>query len=150
MANWYLAEQVQTARVSAALPAAGAYDAAPLAMAIPGFEFGALYISYTRGAAGGDMRFRIEVNPDAVGGTWYRGGIYESGTVASGSDTISNLQRETIEYGSTGAGAETVIYGPFEIRGVVERIRVACAESGDTNNPGTCEIQARFWNGVNQ
>ena len=145
MANQYFAEQVQTARAAAALAAAGAWDAAPTEMACPGFQFVTLYISYTRGAAGGDMQFRIEANPDAAAGTWYRGGLYDAGAVASGVESLSNLQRETIEYGSTGAGAETFIYGPLEIRGGMERLRVPCAESGVVGTPGTVSIEARFW-----
>jgi len=145
LANQYFAEQVQTARAAAALPAAGAWDATPTEMACPGFQFVTLYISYTRGAAGGDMQFRIEANPDAAAGTWYRGGLYAAGAVASGGDSLSNLQREDVEYGSTAAGAETVIYGPLEIRGGMERLRVPCAESGAVGTPGTVSIEARFW-----
>jgi len=145
VANVYFAEQVQTARVAAVLPAAGAFDAAPLEMPCPGFEHVTLFISYTRGGAGGDMQFRIEANPDSTGGTWHRAGLFSPGAVASGADSLSNLQRESVEYGSTGAGAETVIYGPLELYGGVERLRVACAESGAVGTPGTAGIQARFW-----
>ena len=145
MANQYFAEQDQTARVAAVLPAAGAFDAAPLEMACPGFQFVTLHISYTRGGAGGDMQFRIEANPDAAGGTWQRAGLFAPGAVAAGADSLSNLQRETVEYGSVGAGAETVIYGPLELRGGAERLRVACAESGAVGTPGTAGIEARFW-----
>lgn len=134
---------VQTARASAALPAAGAWDAAPTEMACPGFESCTLYISYTRAAAGGDMRFRIDVSPNSTGTVWHRASIYAPGAVASGSDTVSNLQRDAVEYGSTAAGAETVVYGPLDIRGS-ERLRVACAESGAVATPGTVSIEARF------
>jgi hypothetical protein len=145
MANQYFAEQHQTARAAAALPAAGAFDAAPLEMTCPGFTHCTLFISYTRGGAGGDMQFRIEANPVATGGAWYRGGLYAPGAVASGADSLSNLQRESVEYGSTAAGAETVVYGPFAIEGGVERLRVPCAESGAVGTPGTVSILARFW-----
>ena len=145
MANQYFAEQVQTARTAAALPAAGAFDAAPLEMPCPGFDVVTLFISYTRGGAGGAMQFRVEANPDATGGAWYRAGLYSPGAVASGADSLSNLQRESVEYGSTAAGAQTVIYGPVELRGGVERLRVACAESGAVGTPGTVGIEARFW-----
>ena len=144
MANQYFAEQHQTARVSAVLPAAGAFDAAPLEMPCPGFDHVTLFINYTRGGAGGDMQFRLEANADASGGTWQRGAVYSPGAVASGADTLSNLQRDTIEYGSTAAGVEGVVYGPLQLRGGVERLRVACAESGAVGTPGTCQILARF------
>ena len=150
MANWYTAEQVQTARAAAALSAAGAYDATPLELPCPGFKFVTLFLSYTRAGAGGAVTFRTEANPDAAGGTWFRGGLYDPGAVALGADTTSNLQREGITYGSTAAGAETFIYGPLEIQGGVERLRFPCAESGNLANPGTVSIEARFSGEINQ
>lgn len=143
MANSYFCEQVQTARASAALPAAGAYDPTPTVMHCVGFETCTLFIAYTRGGVGGDMQFRIEVSPDSTGTVWHRGGIYAPGAVASGSDSVSNLQRESVEYGSTGAGIEQVVYGPIDLRGAA-RIRVPCRESGAVGTPGTAAIEARF------
>ena len=143
MANDSFCEQVQTARAAAALPAAGAYDAAPTEMPCAGFDTCTLFISYTRGGAGGDMQFRVQASPDSTGAVWHQGGIYAPGAVASGADTVSNLQREDIEYGSTDAGAETVIYGPFDIHGT-ERLRIPCRESGAVGTPGTASIEARF------
>jgi len=143
MANDSFCEQVQTARASAALPAAGAYDAAPTEMHCAGFETCALFISYTRGAAGGDMQFRVEVSPNSAGTVWNRSSVYSPGAVASGADTTSNLQREAIEYGSTAAGAELFVYGPFDLRGA-SRMRVPCCESGAVGTPGTAAIEARF------
>ena len=135
-----------TIRASAALPAAGAYDATPLEVAVASIDWITFYIAYTRGGAGGDMRFRIQWSPYAatVAGVenWFTGGLFAAGAVASGADSVSNLQREAIEYGSTGAGAETVIYGPLEIRGTIERLRVAYAESGAVGTPGTTHIVA--------
>ena len=143
MANDSFCEQVQTARVAAALPATGAFDAAPLEMHCAGFDTCTLFISYTRGGAGGDMQFRVQASPDSAGAVWHRSGIYAPGAVASGADTVSNLQREDVEYGSTAAGAETVIYGPFAIQGAA-RLRIPCCESGAVGTPGTASIQARF------
>ena len=144
MANDSFCEQVQTARASAALPAAGAYDAAPTVMHCAGFETCTLFIAYTRGGAGGDMQFRVEVSPDSAGAVWHRGGVYAPGTPASGTDVVSNLQRESVEYGSTGAGREDVVYGPFDLRGAA-RLRVPCCESGAIGTPGTSAIEARFY-----
>lgn len=144
MANNSFCEQVQTARANAALPAAGAYDATPTVMHCAGFETCTLFIAYTRGGAGGDMQFRVEVSPDSAGAVWHRGGIYAPGGVASGADTVSNLQREDVEYGSTAAGAEAVVYGPFDLRGAA-RLRIPCRESGAVGTPGTAAIGARFY-----
>ena len=143
MANDSFCEQVQTARASAALPAAGAYDAAPIEMHCAGFETCILFITYARGGAGGDMQFRVEVSPDSTVAVWHRGGVYAPGTPASGTDVVSNLQRESVEYGSTGAGRESVVYGPFDLRGAA-RLRVPCRESGAIGTPGTSAIEARF------
>jgi len=143
MANDSFCEQVQTARAAVILPAAGAYDGTPLELHCAGFSTCTLFISYTRGGAGGDMQFRPQVSPDSDGAVWHRSGIFAPGAVASGADTVSNLQREDIEYGSTDAGAETVVYGPFDIHGAA-RLRVPCRESGAVGTPGTASIQARF------
>ena len=45
----------QVARASAALPAAGAYDASPTALMCAGFESAVFYFSYTRGDALGSI-----------------------------------------------------------------------------------------------
>jgi len=134
----------QQARVSAALPAAGAWDAAPTEMPCAGFKDVMLYFSYTRGAAGGDFQFRVDVSPDSAGAVWHQGTIYDAGAVASGADTLSNVQREEIEYGSTGAAIERFAYGPISVEATVERIRVPAQESGVVLTPGTLEIEARF------
>ena len=111
-------------------------------------EFVTLYITYERGAAGGAVTFKIEVSPRTVDdGTledWYQASILAGGAVAGNADTTSLTQREAVEYGATGAGAETFVYGPIELRSTVERIRVPCAESGVVGTPGTVQITAVF------
>lgn len=134
---------VQTARASAALPAAGAWDAAPSELACPGFETVTLFFTYTRGAAGGAFGFKIELSPNFAGATWHQAALYDAGAVASGADSASNIQRESIVYGSTAAGAEGFAYGPFALNGV-ERIRVAAHETGVVGTPGTLGVEARF------
>ena len=60
-------------------------------------------------------------------------------------DTASNVQRERIAYGSiAAAGVQTFVYGPIELDGALERIRVVCAESGVVGTPGVCGIIAVF------
>jgi hypothetical protein len=113
-------------------------------MSCAGFDSVTLYISYTRGAAGGDVQFRIDYSPDSAGAVWHQGSVYAAGAVASGADTVSNVQREEIEYGSTGATAELFVHGPIALNGTVERIRVVAQESGVVGTPGNCEIEARF------
>ncbi len=142
----FLPEQV--ARAAAALEAAGAFDPTPTEMPCPYMDWVTFYISYTRGAAGGDMQFRVEVSPYSVDRAgvedWFRASLYAGGAVASGADSLSNLQRNAVEYGSGGAGIESVVYGPLSLLKTAERIRIACAESGAVGTPGTAHIVALF------
>lgn len=139
---------IQEMRAAAALPAAGAYDAAPTELACNEYSHVTLYASYTRGAAGGAVRFRIETSPytaDVVGvQNWFRSSILAAGAVVINTDTTSNIQREAFDYGATAAAIENFVYGPLELQGTVQRIRVACAESGVVLTPGTCHIMAVF------
>lgn len=137
---------VQQARASGALAAAGAWDATPTVMACPSFDFVTLYIKYDEDAqaTNGAVDIRIDYSPDSSGAVWHRGAAYSIGPVAAGADTVSNIQREEISYDPTGAAAEFWVFGPIELRGTVERIRVAAQESGDVGAPGVSEIEARF------
>ena len=110
-----------------------------------------LYFRYTRAAAGGDVQFRVEISPysaDAIAtadtATWARATVFSSGVVVSGADTLSNIQRGGVEYGSGGAAAEDWVYGPIALDNVTERLRVSCRESGVTATPGSCSIVALF------
>ncbi|GAG99264.1 unnamed protein product [marine sediment metagenome] len=137
---------VQQARVSGALPAAGAWDATPTVMACPSFDYVTLYIKYDEDAqtAAGSVDIRIDVSPDSAGAVWHQGTAYSTGAVVAGADTVSAFQREEISYEPTGVAAEFWIFGPLHLGGTVERMRVAAQESGDVGAPGICEIEARF------
>ena len=54
-----------TMRATAALPAAGAWDAAPTEVACAGYEWMRLYFTYTRGeqAEAGSVAYRYEISP---------------------------------------------------------------------------------------
>jgi hypothetical protein len=135
----------QQARVSAALPAAGAWDADPTVMPCAGFDFCTLYFSYTEGdqAATGAFDFKIEVSPDSTGAVWHQLALYEPGAVAAGVDAFSEIQREEIGYGAVGATIERFTYD-FTLDQTVERMRVFGQERGVVGTPGTLEIEARF------
>lgn len=137
---------VQQARVSGVLLGAGAWDATPTVMACPSFDFVTLYIKYDEAAGGADgaVDIRIDVSPDSTGTVWHQITAYSVGAVTAGADTVSNMQREEIGYQAVGADAEFWVFGPIELRGTVERMRVAAQESGDVGDPGVCEIEARF------
>jgi len=141
-------QPLQTVRASAVLPAAGAFDAAPLELPCPGAESVILYLSYTRGAAGGDMYFNVSLSPYAVDQAavqnWFRASVFAAGGVVSGADSLSNLQRGAVEYGSTGAAIENVVYGPLALNKSAQRLRVAFAEAGVIGTPGTVHAVALF------
>jgi len=142
---------VQEARASAALPAAGAWDATPTELACPYFQQVALTFTYTRGALNGAFDFQIEVslysvaaNVPAGASEWVTESIYAAGAVAAGADTTSQVQRELQSYTSQGAAAEDFVYGPVNLGGTIERIRVRARESGAVGTPGTLQIEASF------
>lgn len=146
---------VQEARASAALPAAGAWDAAPTELVCPYASDVTLSFTYTRGALNGAFNWQIETSPYSVVGNvpagaseWVTQSIYAAGAVAAGADTTSLVQRELESYTSQGAAAEDFSYGPIKLAGTIERLRVRAQESGVVGNPGTLQIEAVFgWEG---
>lgn len=142
---------VQQARASAVLAAAGAWDATPLELACPGFNSVTLTFTYTRGGAAGAFDWQIQPSPYSVAANvpagaqeWSVDGIYAAGVVAAGGDTTSLVQRELQSYTALGAAVETFVFGPVELDGTIERIRVPCRESGNLGAPGLLQIQASF------
>lgn len=130
-------------RASAALPAAGAWDAAPTEVVIAGMDWVTFVFTYARGAAGGAFEFRLEVSPDSSGTAWARSALYDPGVLAAGSDVNSAVQREELTYQATGAAAEVFVYGPVRVTGL-ERLRVPAHETGAVGAPGTLAVRARL------
>lgn len=138
-------------RVSAALAAAGAWDATPLELASAGYNSMLLAFSYTRGAAAGAFDFQIEyslysvaANAPAGAAEWVTEAIYAGGGVAAGVDTQSMIQREFQTYQATGAAIEGFLFGVIEFDHAVERVRITARESGNVGTPGTLQITAMF------
>lgn len=134
----------QVARVSAVLPAAGAWDANPLELYCNTFETVTLFFTYTAGKLIGAFAFRVDVSPDGAGAVWQRASLYSPLPVVTGLDTQSDVQREEVEYGSTGPNPESFVFGPIQLGGAVERIRIAARETGDLVFRGTLEIRVVF------
>lgn len=135
-------------RVSAALPAAGAWDAAPIEITAAYAQFITLYLTYTRGDANGAFDFQVHYSPYSLAGLvpagaseWVMMTAYDAGMIAAGVDTQSSAQREYITYTAVGAAAEALVFGPLDLRGTVERIRVRARESGVVGTPGTLQIE---------
>ena len=141
-----------TFRASAALPAAGAWDVALLEIAVPSKSRMTLYISYTRGAAGGAMDFQVVVSPYSatVAGVenWFMQTEYQAAVLAAGVDSGSRLQREYITYASQAAAIENFVYGPVDLGAGVERVYVRARESatGIIATPGICHITGIVYN----
>lgn len=139
-----------TFRASAALPAAGAWDATPLEIACPSNAYVELYFSYTRGAAGGAFDFQMQVSPysvnPAVVQSWFSQTEFSAAVLAAGVDSQSRLQREYVTYASQGAAIENPSFGPIELGATVERIRIPCRESGVVGTPGTLHIVGIVYN----
>ena len=135
----YLNPSVQVLRVAAALPAAGALDAAPLTMPVGGWTELTLLGTYTRAAAGGSVRLVIEFSFSPFPAVWYQTTIYDAGAFVAGADVRSSLQAEEFLYTSTAAGAERFVY-QMEIPSNAEYVRVACAELGTIATPGTMAL----------
>jgi len=133
-------------RASAALPGAGAWDAAPTEQNVAGARHVAIHFTYTRGAAGGAFDWQLQpsiysvaANVPAGAGEWGDESIHAMGAVVAGADTQSLVQAEYQTFTSQGAAAETFTY-TLDLDHVIERIRIPCRESGDVNNPGTLAV----------
>ena len=137
-----------TVRASAVLLGASAYDAAPTEFPTASVNHIQFFITYTRAGAGGAVSMRVELSPysaDIAGvEDWFRHSCVACGQISSGADTTQSAQRATVVYGSTGAGAETFVWPaePLLLGGMIERMRVACAETGAAGTPGTVHIVA--------
>jgi hypothetical protein len=146
-------ENPVVARLAATVLGA-AWDATPLEFFVSGAQNLTLAFTYTRGAAGGAFDYQIEVSLYAVAANaptgaaeWITESVYASGAVALGADTQSRVQREYQTYGSQGAAAEDVIYGPIALNGTIERVRVRARESADgvPGTAGTLQISGELF-----
>ena len=137
-------------RASAALPAAGAWDTDPLPeIAVAGYDWLELYITYTQGeqGGGGSFDFRVEVSYSATdvlavtpANAWFQQSLYAPGTMVAGTDVRSLIQREHVLYTAVADVGEGFVYGPIRIVGGVNRMRTPCREVGLAGTPGTVEI----------
>lgn len=143
----------QEARVSAALPAAGAWDATPVVMACPYFEGVTLTFTYDAdaGAANPAVDWYVDASQYSVvglvpagGNEWGQGSIYAPGLVVAGTDVQGTVQREYFTYTPLTLLAESFTV-QIKFNGPIERLRVFARESGDVANPGNLQVEALFW-----
>ena len=136
-------------RTYAALPAASAWDAAPIEIACTPMAVVMFYMTYLAGD-GGTVDFYIEVSPfhedHLTLQSWYQMSLYAAGAMVAGTDIFSDIQREVISYQAVGANAEMFVYGPIELSGGVERIRLVAREVvAAQENPGSFGVVAVFY-----
>ena len=133
-----------TFRASAVLAGAGAWDATPLIISCQAKSRLTLFLSYTRGAAGGAFDFQLLFSPysanPAVVQSWFPQSEFTPAVLAAGVDSQGRLQREYVTYASQGAAIENVVYGPVDLGANVERVEVVARESGVVGVPGTLHV----------
>ena len=139
-------------RAWAALPAAGAWDAAPEELPVQGFWWVRLYFTYQRGLEDvqGELAYYYELSPyatDALANNeaWFHGTIYAPGTQVPCAITHSWVQQEFMTYCATTNDAETFISPPIHLGGCVERFRLFCREDHNLPNPGSAEVIGLFY-----
>lgn len=125
------------ARLAGALPAAGAYDAEPIAVPVNGMELYSFLISYTRGAGGGSSAYKVEIcaddNPST--GEWYQIAYVEGEPVVTGSDLQNKTQRVEFLYGATGVLVERFTSPSFS--SLTNFVRIVFKEVGQIATPGS-------------
>ena len=137
---YFLGDLQPMARLAAALPAAGAWDALPTVVVTAGMDYALIVCAYLRGAAGGAFEIAPYISTESSGASWARTSIYDAGAVAINTDTTSSIQAEGLEYGAVGAGLEAVTYGPIPLHGTVERMIIPARETGVVGTPGQLSI----------
>jgi len=133
-------------RASAALPAAGAYDAAPVEVPTGGRRYLANFYTYTRGAVGGSTRTRVRVAATyAAVDRWVQPTMIRSGAFAPGATTNSDWQREDHLYQEEGTGAAEGFFTIWDL-GRAHKVLTAGQEVGVVGTPGTLEVIGILFN----
>lgn len=142
-----LAKQTVQFRASAALPAAGAYDAAPTEIPTGGMTKLTIHLSYDEAAVGGKVRI-ILYGAMLVGAAdvWRPLVLGEQQAAVVGTGILTYIEPGIYEFDPLTTGLEGVSI-PLDIVGGWYKVRIAAAESGVIGTPGTCQIDGTFWNG---
>lgn len=139
-------------RLTAALPAAGAWDANPIAISCAGLRYVTFYLEYTRGGAGGAVDVQLLYSPYAADVplivSWFEQSHVAAGILAAGVDTQSRTQREYYTYQATAAGIESFVLGSLDLGHTVERLQMCARESGAVGTPGNLRVMAVFNRGA--
>ena len=138
-------------RVWALLPAANAWDAAPVEVPCQGFWWLRLYFAYQRTGVAGTLGYYYDLSPyyalagaPAAAREWFHGTLYVPGTLTPCQIVHSTIQQEWISYCSTSADVETFISPPIHLGGCIERVRVFCRENS-AFAPGRASVVGLFY-----
>ena len=141
-----------TLRASAALPAAGAWDATPTEQNVAGAGSITVSFTYTEGAPTGAFDWQLQTsiysvaaNVPAGAGEWGDEALQAPGAVFAGADSQSRVQAEYQTFDPTAITIETFTYGPIELRHGIERVRILARESGVAGTPGLLAIVAEVY-----
>ena len=131
-------------RAFAALPPAGAFDAAPITFSVPRSCRLTLFVEYTQGAAGGSVDVDIQTTPHgadqtAPALTWFSLSILGANAVITGAETRGQLEPFYINFDPT-TGVREAIPIDLSFPSFVERVRVRCREIGAPATPGSCRV----------
>jgi hypothetical protein len=114
-----------------------------------GYEWVRFYFAYERGGADGAITFQYEISPYSSDQSektdWIAQTVYAPAPLSPCEDVCSEVQNETITYCATSDAVETFSSPPIHLAGCVERIRVACQESGNIGAPGDAQVIAVFY-----
>lgn len=127
-----------TARASAALPAAGAYDTAGSVTAIDVLRGDAveLFVSYTRGAAGGAPKFKVLVSDDNI--LFYERTVEDGASLSSGAMLVFTAEHKLPAAASASAELRTYVIDVSTCGWA----KFLFAEYGNTGSPGTLAATA--------
>ncbi len=89
-------------------------------IAINGYEELTLLASYLRGAAGGQLQYRVEFSLDLL--TWYGTTDIQAAAVVPGTDTVVSQQQATLTYQATGITVERIVSPTFTCVGHYFRV----------------------------
>jgi len=145
-------EPTIVARVAAALPAAGAWDAAPVEFAVAGYDAMMLYLAYEPEADDNACDWQIQYSPYAADipavVSWFAETAEQVAAVVVGTTTIVNVQTAYSSYEEEAVADQGITYGPILLHKLgAERCRIVARESGLVGNPGTLTILAKLSQG---
>lgn len=125
-------------RAEATLPAAGAFSVSD---AIPcnTFKQVTFHFAYTRGAAGGALRYKVEFTNDKNFAIWKQVCEFSPPTIVAGTDSVTSSQRTSFQYTSTAVGREAFMSPTFNVSG--RFVRISVAESGAVGTPGIASVE---------